>query len=373
MLVIASHAAVYRHDGALLTKNRVADVVNGLSRRGWSVTLLSPGARERLPFLTAPLDDAVQFRELNFSPRSIANAATLIWAADAGLSLLPTVRTAIAGVAFGRRGVLYAGHSWLLMPGSPWWRTSLETLAARRAAHVIAAGDAVRDRFATVTPDVAVCVPLVDSEVSARLRGEVDEPKDRSRLRLLFVGSIEERKGVRELIEALRLAPEVPIRVVGPEADRGLAMELRAVVEDRPESSMEPYLDWPELRERYRWANVLVLPAHHEGFPRVIYEATAFGAAVVATPVGGIPLRLVDGRDALFVPVGDASALASSLRRLADDPGRSEELARRCRDTLAPVFSDTDSIAQFDRCLSAIVARSRGTRRLSRTHAGRAA
>lgn len=373
-LLIASHAAVYRNKhGALLTKNRVADIVNGLSRCGWSVTVLAPSAPEQLPFLTTPLDDNVGYRRLGFSLRSVVGAAALIRTADTGLSFLPTVRTALVAIALGRRGVLYAGHSWALMPGSPRWRFRLEALAARRAEHVIAAGDAVRERFVTVAPDAATCVPLVDNEVVALLRANLDEPKDRSRLKLLFVGSIEERKGVRELIQALRLVPQVSIRVVGNEADRELASELRSVVEGRSDSSMEPYLDWPELRERYRWANALVLPAHHEGFPRVIYEASAFGAAIVATPVGGIPTRLVDRRDALLVPVGDVPALTAALADLADGPRRSEELARHCRAALAPVFSDPDPVAQFDRSLRAIAARSRAAARPSKAQAERAA
>jgi glycosyltransferase involved in cell wall biosynthesis len=82
-----------------------------------------------------------------------------------------------------------------------------------------------------------------------------------------------------------------------------------------------------ELRNLYRAANVLVVPSiasrrFREPWGLVVNEAMNQHLAIVATDaVGAAAGGLVrDGRNGLVVPAGDATALASALRRLHDDP-----------------------------------------------------
>jgi glycosyltransferase involved in cell wall biosynthesis len=120
---------------------------------------------------------------------------------------------------------------------------------------------------------------------------------------------------------------------------------------------LDGYLDGDELAAAYGWATAVVLPSYSEGFPRVAYEATAYGAALVLTPVGGIPYRLRDGVDAVFVPVGDPGALAAALTALAAGPDRTATLADAAKSALAPAVRET-AAAQFGRHIDEIVARS---------------
>jgi glycosyltransferase involved in cell wall biosynthesis len=52
----------------------------------------------------------------------------------------------------------------------------------------------------------------------------------------------------------------------------------------------------------------------------VVLEAMAHGKTVIATPVGGIPTLIEDGRTGFLVPVGDADALRATLERVLADP-----------------------------------------------------
>lgn len=74
-------------------------------------------------------------------------------------------------------------------------------------------------------------------------------------------------------------------------------------------------------------ADVLALASVWEARALVVQEAMQVGLPVVATSVGGIP-ELV-GDDALLAPAGDASALATALERVLDQPAEAAERAQR--------------------------------------------
>jgi glycosyltransferase involved in cell wall biosynthesis len=72
-------------------------------------------------------------------------------------------------------------------------------------------------------------------------------------------------------------------------------------------------------------ATALLLPSRSEGLPRIVVEAFCRGRAVVGARAGGIPDIVVDDRNGIVVPVGDARALADAIVRVATD----HELATR--------------------------------------------
>jgi glycosyltransferase involved in cell wall biosynthesis len=80
-----------------------------------------------------------------------------------------------------------------------------------------------------------------------------------------------------------------------------------------------------ELGELYDRAGVVVLVSQMEGLPNVVLEAMAHGKTVIATPVGGIPSVVEDGETGFLVPVGDAAALRTTIKRVLADG----ELRRR--------------------------------------------
>ena len=106
---------------------------------------------------------------------------------------------------------------------------------------------------------------------------------DPSRLRFLFVGRHERRKGIEELHQAIRQNPSwqgrAHFRFIGP-IPGNKRLELPHV------SYAGAIHDESELREEYRCSDVLLCPSHAEGMPTVILEAMASGMAVIATDVG---------------------------------------------------------------------------------------
>ena len=71
--------------------------------------------------------------------------------------------------------------------------------------------------------------------------------------------------------------------------------------------------------------DLFVLPSLNEGMGRVLIEAMAFGKAVVASRVGGVPDIVEDGKTGILVPPGDPKQLSEAILRLLKD----QDLARR--------------------------------------------
>jgi glycosyltransferase involved in cell wall biosynthesis len=112
---------------------------------------------------------------------------------------------------------------------------------------------------------------------SERLRGRVNREK---RLRLLFVGSLSQRKGIADLFAAANiLSGVVSLTVIG-----------NKVTEDCPALDRElkkhrwvPTLPHQRILEEMRAHDILVFPSLFEGFGLVITEAMSQGTPVITT------------------------------------------------------------------------------------------
>jgi glycosyltransferase involved in cell wall biosynthesis len=83
----------------------------------------------------------------------------------------------------------------------------------------------------------------------------------------------------------------------------------------------------------------LYVPLESDGMSRVLFEYLAAGRPVIAARTGVVPEVLSDGKQALLVPAGDASALATAITRLLDDAELAERLGRSGRRRLVEHYS----------------------------------
>lgn len=142
------------------------------------------------------------------------------------------------------------------------------------------------------------------------------------RWRLYLPGRIDPRKGIATAIGALvEMPPSSHLRVEGP-GDAGHLAELRRLAEDLGVARRVDFTtaDRHAMRRHYRAADVCLFPVTwEEPFGLVPLEAMACATPVVATGTGGSGEFLVHEENCLLFPKGDAAALASAVRRLADD------------------------------------------------------
>ncbi len=169
-------------------------------------------------------------------------------------------------------------------------------------------------------------VPLPDLDLP---EARIATPKDP--LRLLFLGSIEERKGVDVLIEAVARArrargPVLVMDAVGPYYAGSRQIEQWRAAGGPVGVTFRgpaPARDIPAL---LRACDGLVLPSRAEGLPFAILEGMAATRPVIAAATGAVR-GVLDGGAGVTVPPGDPAALAEALIRFIDDPETRLDLA----------------------------------------------
>jgi glycosyltransferase involved in cell wall biosynthesis len=145
--------------------------------------------------------------------------------------------------------------------------------------------------------------------------------------RVLYVGQLNLRKGVRYLLEAFRKLkhPGKELWLVGPATEQ-TGYEDLAIPEG---TRFLGVLKGEALDRAYRSCDVFVLPAIEEGFGLVIGEALSHGLPVIATVNSGAPDVYRDGSIGFLVPIRSSEAIYEKLQLLADDRALREEMSHR--------------------------------------------
>ncbi len=202
------------------------------------------------------------------------------------------------------------------------------------------------------------------------------------RLTVLSVGGIEPRKGSLTLLEAFaqlreRAAELDPLLVIAggatlfdyrDEIDRfhdrltelGLGRDVRLLGS----------VGCAELERLYRAADLFAFPSTAEGFGLAALEALASGLPVVASDLDAFRTFLEHDRSAMLVPVGDSTALAGALCRLALDVLARERL-RAGGFEVAQAYSWDAAAAAHERIYHELLRDGLGERVISEQTAGR--
>lgn len=128
-------------------------------------------------------------------------------------------------------------------------------------------------------------------------------------LRLLFAGTLNQRKGIRYLLDALRLlnTRQISVTFCGRVVD-----DLEVFAPWRDQVEIRPNVSAAELVRAYQQANLFVFPSLAEGFGHVLLEAMACGLPVLST-TRTAAVDLVQGAEGFVVEPGDPQALAERI------------------------------------------------------------
>lgn len=145
---------------------------------------------------------------------------------------------------------------------------------------------------------------------------------------VLFLGMLDARKGIEDLLDAWPIVseafPTARLHVAG-EGDRANAIRERARRLDGVE--LLGYIGEERKAALLRGADIVVAPSRVEPFGIVALEAMAAGAPLVTTRVGGLPFAVGDSEAAVFVEPLAPSQLAREIVALAREPARRQRMA----------------------------------------------
>jgi phosphatidylinositol alpha-mannosyltransferase len=149
---------------------------------------------------------------------------------------------------------------------------------------------------------------------------------------ILFVGRMEPRKGLIHLLRAFRKLQRDGVRArlllvgTGP-GER----EARRYVLTRQLDDVEflGRVSEAQKAQLFKTADIYVSPATgRESFGIVLLEAMSAGAPIICSDIHGYRGVVRRERDGILVEPGNADALATSIRRLIDDPALRAQLSR---------------------------------------------
>ena len=161
--------------------------------------------------------------------------------------------------------------------------------------------------------------------------------------RCLFVGRVELRKGIYDLVDAIEVLNKETDNlhfdiVGGGDSFDELSERFKNVsnVNFRGQIS-----DTKELLEMYRRVDMFVFPSHDEGFPRVLYEAMMARTPVITTMVGGIGGFMKDRHNCLAIESQSSESIVKVVKEMLDSEELRMNLVEQATQDVLKLFDGT--------------------------------
>jgi glycosyltransferase involved in cell wall biosynthesis len=137
------------------------------------------------------------------------------------------------------------------------------------------------------------------------------------RLRLLFVGTLSQRKGIKYLLDAVNAFPagSVELTVCGRQVDN-----LDSFWQSRVPVRVLPSISAQGLLDAYRSADLFVFPSLAEGFGHVLLEAMASGLPIISTTSTAAPDLIRGGEEGFVIEPGSVPQLTDSIEYFLRHP-----------------------------------------------------
>jgi glycogen(starch) synthase len=173
----------------------------------------------------------------------------------------------------------------------------------------------IANRFPSCRMPITVLAnPILEFPVFQDVAGD-------SAPRILFLGRLERRKGVKILANALQRVlptePKLQVDLVGPDtrtASGSVGRELREILAQWSDRvHFHGFLVGEAKFDLIHASRLTVLPSLWENFPYTALEVLACGRPVIATSGSGFDDFITEGVDGLLVQPGDANALAVAI------------------------------------------------------------
>lgn len=164
-----------------------------------------------------------------------------------------------------------------------------------------------------------------------------------------YAGSLFKMKGVLEFAESLPpiLKNEQSRAIIIGNGDT--KDEIKEIFVNNNIQNKVELVGWIENNKLPRYLNdikVIVLPSYSEGLPNTVLEAMACGCVVLATPVGGIPSVIKDGKTGFIMENNSPECIARNVVRAFGHPNL-ERIVENARELVEREFTYKAAVDRY--------------------------
>ena len=157
------------------------------------------------------------------------------------------------------------------------------------------------------------------------IKGEIKKSKVNRPLRVLFAGSMSQRKGLGDLFAAMKILnrPDVELVVMG-----SLISSMKFYKSQYADFTYEAGRRNEAVLALMRSCDLLCLPSIVEGRALVMQEAMSQGLPLIITPNTGGADLIIEGQTGFLVPIRTPAAIAEKLEWFAENRSAIPEMGR---------------------------------------------
>lgn len=171
---------------------------------------------------------------------------------------------------------------------------------------------------------------------SPEIKTQKQKPRDltHSPLRLLFAGSMSQRKGLADLFAAMKLLNRADVELV---VMGSLLMPIEFYRAQMPNFTYEPTRPHEAVLQLMQSCDVFVLPSIVEGRALVQQEAMSCGLPLIVTANAGGEDLIDEGKTGFLVPIRSPQKIAEKIAWFADNRHRLDEMSTLARQKAAQI------------------------------------
>lgn len=170
------------------------------------------------------------------------------------------------------------------------------------------------------------------------------------KINILFLGVLVERKGVKDLLNAILQLKKIgildnynvkfKIGGTGPEEER-----LKNFVNENKLTEYVEFLGWVTGDSKIKLlqnSQIFVLPSYNEGLPIAILEAISYGLPVISTRVGSINEAVIENYNGHLIEAGDITNLVNCLSKIITNQEIRSTFGKNSRKLAEEKFDEND-------------------------------
>ena len=169
------------------------------------------------------------------------------------------------------------------------------------------------------------------TKVDNYLINELDINNKKQTHRMLFLGRLEENKGIFETLRAFQIAqkkyPNITLTYAGNGQDEKI-LKKTVEAENIINVHFSGFIRNTEKISKLLDADIFILPSYTEGMPTVVLEAMAFGVPVITRPVGGIPDFFIENKMGYLIQSKDPKDFADKIELLYSNKIKWSEVSK---------------------------------------------